>query len=140
LIAKIRALGAGEFVDDGRFLPHSRKAGGKVIMFDFSLRYVFSDDQMMIRIHYSFRHVEGGWRRFHYAHHCGPSPLDEKDTHFRIDLDDIHHEHVHLSTYPGDHIPVQEIDPPVANVTPFAFLTLVEAFRRTKSLPLTRKP
>jgi hypothetical protein len=95
---------------------------------------------MLLRIRYSFAlGPDGKWRRYHYAHHCGPNPNDYKDTHFRIDLDAKDGHHVHLPPFRPKHVKTYLIEPDVTDLNPFRFLELVKEFRATKTCPLRKK-
>ena len=138
IVSRIKALGPGRFIADPQrsLLVRSGGVPSKII---FALRYVFDDDQMMIRIYATFSKDGSRFKRIHYAHHCGPEPLDSEVTHFRIDFDRFHEYHVHLRGFEDDHFDVSLIEPNVRDNDPFHFLDLVERFRRTGVIPLTRK-
>jgi hypothetical protein len=140
LIDAVTKLGPGEFRPDWEGTRLIKDDKGKLCDVSFSLRYVFTDDPMLLRIRCSFMmQPNGKWRRYHYAHHCGPNPNDYKETHFRIDLDAKDGHHVHLPPFRPKHLGVEDVEPDVKNIDPFLFLKLVGEFRATKAPPLRRK-
>lgn len=143
MIAALQSLGSGTFIEDHpAFILKGKKTETSVTNFNATVRYGF-DDGMMVRISDSLVYSDEGWSSYHHAYHCGPDHRNEKDFYFRIDLDEIHHAHVHLKgSYVNGkdpHIPISMIDPSVKNIEPFEFLRLVDQFRRTRILPLKMK-
>jgi hypothetical protein len=146
LVDYVSGLGPGRF-DDDHYIGDFRKNSvtGLVEWSQFVIRYVVfgeNGNDTLVRIHSQFRRTPQGWERFHYAHHCGPTPLDHKDTHFRIDLSKREKSayHVHHRHYPGDHIPCSKVDPDTRDIDPFVFVDLVRKFLATGVIPLQRRP
>lgn len=105
----------------------------------FAIRYVYSDNGMLVRIASSFALTpQGEWKRYHYAYHCGPKKYDEGATHFRIDLDDVSGYHVHLPPNTDDHVPIAKVEPNVKDIDPLQFLKMVADYRKTGVVPVKR--
>lgn len=142
LITKLQSLGPGRFLEDN---PPYRILGfdqTSITAFSTVVRYGF-DDSMLVRICDSLEFIDGKWKSFHHAYHCGPDHKDIKSYYFRIDLDEVHSHHVHLKGFyykeDDPHIPASLIEPSVISITPFEFLDLVARYRSTKRLPLKPK-
>jgi len=143
LIEAIESLGPGEFKPDSEPIRKIKNGKGQLCDVAFGLRYVFTDKQMLLRIRCSFRReADGSWKRYHYAHHCGPSleSADSyKDTYFRIDLDAANGYHVHLPPFRPRHVPAAEVEPDTVDVDPFRFLGWVRDYRRIDICPLRKR-
>jgi hypothetical protein len=139
LTAAIRVSGGGGFMDDDVEPRRYRAPDGSLETIRFGLRYVYSNDKMLLRIVTSASKTGGSWDLDMFNYVCGPDPYDHDTRYFAVDLHPPTGLHVHL---PNDtkHLRLPaEVTPDVTNLRALDFVRAVSSFRTTKNCPFSLK-
>jgi hypothetical protein len=143
LIAAIRASGPGQFMTD-EVGVRATPDGGRLARARFALRYVYSPDNMLLRIETGAVQPRGAtaWTFESYFYHCGPERYDEGATHFRVDYHPIGNQsvrHAHIADVQPHHIYQHLLVTNLEAISAVDFVGMVTKFRRDGKCPLVLK-